>query len=40
MGLNLATKPYTATGTDTVTAAAVDEDYVLDPACSGTFVRQ
>ena len=37
---NLSTKPHAAVGTYTVTAAAGDQDYVLSPTCSGTFVRQ
>jgi hypothetical protein len=37
---NLSTKPYTAAGTDTVTAVAGAEDYALAPICSGTFERR
>jgi hypothetical protein len=36
---NLATKPHAAAGTYIVSAAAGNEDYVLSPTCSGTFVR-
>lgn len=37
---NLATAPFSAAGTYTVTVLAGDENYGLDPTCSGVFVRR
>jgi hypothetical protein len=37
---NLATAPFSAAGTYSVTALAGDEKYGLDPTCGGVFVRQ
>jgi hypothetical protein len=37
---NLSTRPYTAAGRYTVTAVASDEEYALDPTCTGTFARR
>jgi hypothetical protein len=37
---NLATAPFSAAGTYVVTALAGDENYGLDPTCSGVFVHR
>jgi hypothetical protein len=37
---NLSTSPFSAAGTYTVTVLAGDETYVIDPTCSGSFVRR
>ena len=37
---NLSTKPYSATGTYTVSVGAGDDSYLVDPTCVGAFVRQ
>jgi hypothetical protein len=37
---NLSTKPFSATGTYTVSVGAGDDSYLVDPTCVGTFVRQ
>jgi len=36
---NLSTKPFTAPGTYTVTAAAGDTSYTISPTCIGQFIR-
>jgi len=36
---NLGTKPFSAPGTYTVTAAPGDTSYTISPTCTGQFVR-
>jgi hypothetical protein len=37
---NLSTRPFSATGTYTVSVSAGDDSYLIDPTCLGTFIRQ